>query len=55
MKKEKDEKKEKKGDKPKALKDWLIVQNNERHEIKKGEAVDVPEKFLEVLKTEKVI
>lgn len=46
--------------KPKAKKliakrDHTIVQNNERYEIKKGEEVKIPKKFLEVLKTENVI
>ena len=38
-----------------AKKDHVIFQNDERYDIKKGDEVKVPEKFLEVLKTEKVI
>ena len=50
----KDEKK-KKVKKLIAKKDHLIVQNEVRIEIKKGDEVEVPKRFLEVLKTEKVI
>ena len=38
-----------------AKKDWIIVQNDIRIEIKKGDVVDVPEMFLVTLKTENVI
>ncbi len=38
-----------------AKKDWLIVQNDVRIEIKEGDEVNVPEKFLQTLITEKVI
>ncbi len=57
MKKEKEVKQEKKEKVAKliAKKDHVILQNKERYEIKKGEEVKVPEKFLEVLKTENVI
>lgn len=58
MEKEKDEKLKKKmslGKKLIAKKDWLIVQNDERYEIKKGDEVNVPKKFLEALKSENVI
>ncbi len=55
MKKEKEAKLEKK---PKGLiakKNHVIFQNGERHEIKKGEEVNVPKRFLDTLKAEKVI
>ena len=55
MKKEKVTKSEKKVKKLIAKKDHLIVQNDVRIEIKKGDEVDVPERFLETLKTEKII
>ena len=48
-------KEEKKVKKLIAKKDHLIVQNDVRIEVKKGEEVKVPERFLETLKTEKVI
>lgn len=41
-----------------AKKDFLIVQNNERYDIKKGddiEKLEIPSRFLVNLKTEKVI
>lgn len=39
-----------------AKKDWLIVQNDERYDIKKGDDVsNIPAKFLVCLKTEGVI
>ena len=41
-----------------ALKDFLIVQNDEKYDIKKGDDIldlNVPDKFHENLKTEKVI
>lgn len=50
--------KEKKNQEQKKLvakKDWVIVQNEVRIEIKKGDEVKVPKKFLTALKTEKVI
>lgn len=37
------------------LKDWLIVQNDIRINLKKGEEIEVPKRFIETLKTEKVI
>ena len=55
MKEEKEIKQEKKVGKLIAKKDWLIVQNKERYDIKKGDEVKVPKKFLECLKTENVI
>jgi hypothetical protein len=57
MKKQKETKQEKveKVKRLTAKKDHVIFQNGERHEIKKGDEVNVPEKFLEVLKTENVI
>jgi hypothetical protein len=55
MKEEKLGKTSKKSKKLIAKKDWLIVQNEIRIEIKEGDEVVVDEKFLEVLKTEKVI
>lgn len=50
--------KQKKGKKSKVLiakKDHVIFQNGERYDIKKGDEVKVPKRFLETLKTEKVI
>lgn len=41
-----------------AKKDFLIVQNNERYEIKKGDNIkelNIPEKFYQNLKTESII
>ena len=39
-----------------AKKDWLIVQNDERYDIKEGDDVSkIPAKFLVCLKTEGVI
>ena len=57
MSKEKETKQEKKEKVVKliAKKDWLIVQNKERYDIKKGDEIKVPKRFLEVLKTENVI
>ena len=57
MKKEKEAEQEKKEKVVKliAKKDWLIVQNDERHEIKKGDEVKVPKRFLVALKSENVI
>jgi hypothetical protein len=54
-KQEENNKKKSSGKKLIAKKDHLIVQNEVRIEIKKGDEVKVPKKFLEVLKTEKVI
>ena len=39
----------------KALKDWQIVQGDFVLEIKKGEEIEVPEKYLPTLETESVI
>lgn len=58
MIKEKEEKraeKKEKVSKLRAKKDHVIFQNGERYEIKKGEEVNVPSRFLETLKTENVI
>ena len=55
---EKQKSKEKKDKVVKSLvakKDHVIFQNGEKYEIKKGDEIKVPERFLEVLKTEKVI
>jgi superfamily II helicase len=38
-----------------AKKDHVIFQNKERYNIKKGEEINVPKRFFEVLKTENVI
>lgn len=41
-----------------AKKDFLIVQNDERYDIKKGDNIkqlNIPSKFYENLKTEKII
>lgn len=54
--KEKKEKKETK--KNIAKKDFLIVQNDERYEIKEGDCIEdlkIPSKFYDNLKTEKII
>ena len=46
----------KKSKKLKAKKDFLIVQNDERYDIKEGEDIsDIPAKFHANLKTENVI
>ena len=58
MKEEKKEKKLWKKDKEIKLiakKDHTIVQNAERYEIKKGDEINVPKRFLDALKAEKVI
>ena len=58
MKKEKSankEEREEKGTKLIAKRDHVIFQNAERYEIKKGDEIKVPERFLETLKAEKVI
>ena len=41
--------------KVKPLRDFLIVQNKHRYDLKKGEEMAVHKSFLENLKTEKVI
>lgn len=51
--KKKDSKKGMKKVKP--LKDFKIVQNEHKIDLKKGEEIEVPEKFIQNLKTEKVI
>ena len=39
-----------------AKKDWLIVQNKERYDIKKGDDLSsLPSKFFDALKSENVI
>lgn len=55
MEEQKAKKVEKASKKLIAKKDWVIVQNDERYEIKKGDEVEVPKKFIDVLKTENVI
>jgi len=57
MKKSKEQKqaKSEKVDKLIAKKDHVIFQNDEKYVIKKGEEINVPKRFLEVLKTENVI
>lgn len=47
--------KEAKSQKIKPKKDFIIFQNEIFIELKKGEETEVPKKFLENLKTEKVI
>ena len=52
----KEEKKEKKSKKLKAKKDFVIFQNEYKREIKEGDDLsDIPKRFIENLKTEKVI
>ena len=41
--------------KVKPLKDHVIHHNDDHIELKKGEACEVPSKYLETLRTEKVI
>lgn len=56
MEKQNVEKQENKKGKMTAKKDWLIVQNSDRYDIKKGDDVSkIPKKFLVALKTENVI
>lgn len=58
MKEERKEVKQEKTSKVKKLiakKDHVILQNAVRIEIKKGDEVKVPEKFIEALRTENVI
>lgn len=57
MSKEKELKKAKKEKVAKlvAKKDHVILQNNEKYIIKKGDEIKVPEKFIATLKTENVI
>jgi hypothetical protein len=57
MEKEKSSKSSKKTEmkEVKPLKDFTIVQNEHKYELKKGEAIEVPKMFLQNLKTEKVI
>ena len=48
-------KKEKSSSKVKALKDFKFSFNGKVYDLKEGEDVEVPEMFLQNLKTEKVI
>jgi len=48
-------KKEAKSKKIKPLKDFIIKQNDFMLELKEGESIEVPSKYLANLKTEKVI